>query len=99
MRTTILDDQLLAEAERYASQSGKDALREVLARRSQPRPPERVTLTTYGRGRSRGWIWTTAPRSGFDGQRRVILPGRERPRLRAPAGCGEPHRTFPVIAI
>jgi hypothetical protein len=58
MRTTIrLDDQLLAEAKRYASESGRtltglieDALREVLARRSQPRPRERVKLTTYGRG-------------------------------------------------
>jgi Arc/MetJ family transcription regulator len=58
MRTTIrLDDELLAEAKRYASQSGRtltglieDALREVLARRSQSRPRERVTLTRYGRG-------------------------------------------------
>jgi Arc/MetJ family transcription regulator len=58
MRTTIrLDDQLLAEAKRYASESGRtltglieDALREVLARRLQPRPRERVKLTTYGRG-------------------------------------------------
>jgi hypothetical protein len=58
MRTTIrLDDGLLAEAKRYASQSGRtltglieDALREVLARRSRPRPRERIKLTTYGRG-------------------------------------------------
>jgi hypothetical protein len=57
MRTTIrLDDELLAEAKRYASQSGQtltglieDALREVLARRSRPRPRERVELITYGR--------------------------------------------------
>lgn len=57
MRTTIrLDDELLAGAKRYASQSGRtltglieDALREVLARRSRPRPREQLKLTTYGR--------------------------------------------------
>jgi hypothetical protein len=58
MRTTIrLDDQLLADAKRYARESGRtltavieDALRQVLARRTPDRPRERVTLTTYGRG-------------------------------------------------
>ena len=58
MRTTIrLDDQLLAEAKRYASQSGRtltslieDALRETLARRQTMPSRARVTLPTGGRG-------------------------------------------------
>lgn len=58
MRTTIrLDDQLLAEAKRYASQSGRtltslieDALRETLARRQTMPSRPRVTLPTGGRG-------------------------------------------------
>ena len=58
MRTTIrLDDQLLAEAKRYASQSGRtltslieDALRETLARRQTMPSRRRVTLPTGGRG-------------------------------------------------
>ena len=56
MRTTIrLDDRLLAEAKRYAAESGRtltglieDALREVLARRHRRPARERVRLTTVG---------------------------------------------------
>jgi hypothetical protein len=58
MRTTIrLDDQLLTEAKRYASQSGRtltglieDALREILARRQAKPPTPNVKLPTGGRG-------------------------------------------------
>jgi Bacterial antitoxin of type II TA system, VapB len=58
MRTTLrLDDELLAEAKRYASQSGRtltslieDALREVLARRQTKPSRPRVKLPTGGRG-------------------------------------------------
>ena len=56
MRTTIrLDDRLLAEAKRYAAESGRtltglieDALREVLARRHRRPAREPVRLTTVG---------------------------------------------------
>ncbi len=58
MRTTVrLDDRLLADARRYAGQSGRtltslidEGLQEVLARRVAPPPAERVTLPTGGRG-------------------------------------------------
>ena len=56
MRTTIrLDDPLLREAKKLASETGRtltavieDALREVLARRRQPQPRSRVKFTTFG---------------------------------------------------
>ena len=56
MRTTIrLDDRLLAEAKRYAAESGRtltglieDALREVLARRHRRPARKPVRLTTVG---------------------------------------------------
>ena len=58
MRTTVrLDDRLLADARRYAGQSGRtltslidEGLRDVLARRVAPPPAERFTLPTGGRG-------------------------------------------------
>ena len=59
MRATVrLDDQLLADAKRYAAQSGRtlaslidEGLRDALARRTAPPPPAgRVTLPTGGRG-------------------------------------------------
>ena len=56
MRTTIrLDAPLLAEAKKLAADRGRtltavieDALREVLARRSQTRPGRKVKFTTFG---------------------------------------------------
>ena len=58
MRTTVrLDARLLAEARRYAAQSGRtltslidEGLREVLARRVVPEPARPVTLPTGGSG-------------------------------------------------
>ena len=58
MRTTVrLDDQLLADAKRYAAQSGRtltllidEGLREVLARETAPSQTARVTLPTGGSG-------------------------------------------------
>ncbi len=55
MRTTIrLDEQLLAEAKRYALESGRtltavieDALRQSLAQRRQTEERSRVRLTTF----------------------------------------------------
>ncbi|MCY4507761.1 MAG: type II toxin-antitoxin system VapB family antitoxin [Acidobacteria bacterium] len=57
MRTTVrLDDRLLADAKRYATQSGRtltslidEGLRDVLARRA-PSPAAPVKLPTGGRG-------------------------------------------------
>jgi predicted transcriptional regulator len=54
MRTTVrLDENLLAEAKKYAAESGRtltavleDALREALARRRGPRPRKPVRLKT-----------------------------------------------------
>ena len=54
MRTTIrLDEQLLAEAKKRASESGRtltavieDALRESLARKSEPRQGQPIRLKT-----------------------------------------------------
>lgn len=58
MRTTVrLDDRLLAEARRYAAQSGRtltslidEGLRDVLARRASAKPIGPVTLPTGGSG-------------------------------------------------
>ena len=58
MRTTVrLDDRLLADAKRYATQSGRtltslidEGLREVLARRTLPSQVARVELPTGGSG-------------------------------------------------
>ena len=58
MRTTVrLDDRLLADAKRYALQSGRtltslidEGLRDLLARRAAPSPAAPVTLPTGGRG-------------------------------------------------
>lgn len=58
MRTTVrLDDRLLADARRYAAQSGRtltslidEGLRAVLARGTAPRPAAPVTLPTGGSG-------------------------------------------------
>jgi hypothetical protein len=58
MRTTIrLDDRLLAEAKRYAAESGQtltglieEALRLVLARRAKAPLRQRIELTTCGQG-------------------------------------------------
>jgi hypothetical protein len=55
MRTTIrLDDQLLAEAKELAARTGRtltavisDALREALARSSEPRPRAPFKLVTF----------------------------------------------------
>lgn len=55
MRTTIrLDDQLLAEAKQLAARTGRtltavisDALREALARSSEPRPRAPFTFVTF----------------------------------------------------
>jgi hypothetical protein len=58
-RTTIrLDDPLLAEAKKFAADTGRtltavmeDALREVLARRKQPNRRSKLRLTTFaGKG-------------------------------------------------
>jgi len=58
-RTTVrLNDQILVEAKKLAAATRRtltavieDALRAALARRSQPRPRRRATLTTFkGRG-------------------------------------------------
>ena len=63
MRTTLrLDDLLLAEAKKYAAETGRtltavieDALREVLARRKQPFKRRAVRLPTFrGGGLQRG---------------------------------------------
>ena len=59
MRTTVrLDDRLLADAKRYAAQSGRtltslidEGLRDVLARRGAPSPAASVKLPTGGSGR------------------------------------------------
>ena len=56
MRTTIrLDDQLLADAKRYAAETNRtltalveDALREVLARRHRRREKPEVRIVTVG---------------------------------------------------
>jgi hypothetical protein len=61
MRTTVrLDDPLLAEAKKYAADSGKtltavieDALRETLARRKHPVKRRKVRLPTFPGGRLR----------------------------------------------
>lgn len=58
MRTTVrLDGRLLADAKRYAAQSGRtltslidEGLREVLARRTAPSQAEAVELPTGGSG-------------------------------------------------
>ena len=58
MRTTVrLDDRLLADAKRYAAQSGRtltslidEGLRDVLARRAAPSPAAPVKLPTGGTG-------------------------------------------------
>ena len=58
MRTTIrLDDRLLADVKELAAKTGRtltavieDALREVLARRQQPRKNQRAKLKTHGKG-------------------------------------------------
>ena len=58
MRTTVrLDDRLLADAKRYAAQSGRtltalidEGLREVLARGAAPRQAAPVELLTGGSG-------------------------------------------------
>ena len=58
MRTTVrLDDRLLADAKRYAAQTGRtltslidEGLRDLLARRAAPLPAGRITLPTGGRG-------------------------------------------------
>ena len=58
MRTTVrLDDRLLADAKRYAAQSGRtltslidEGLREVLARGAAPRQTAPVELPTGGGG-------------------------------------------------
>jgi hypothetical protein len=58
MRTTVrLDDRLLADAKRYATQSGRtltslidEGLREVLARGAAPRQAAPVELLTGGGG-------------------------------------------------
>lgn len=59
MKTTIqLDDQLLLEAKKHATQTGRtlkavieDALREALARTETTRPQTRIPLQTFkGRG-------------------------------------------------
>ena len=58
MRTTIrVDDQLLAEAKKYALETGRtltavmeDALREKLARRNNRTKQKKVRLATFGRG-------------------------------------------------
>jgi hypothetical protein len=58
MRTTVrLDDQLLADARRYAADSGRtltslidEGLRSVLARRAATTPAGPVTLPTGGAG-------------------------------------------------
>ena len=58
MRTTVrLDDDLLAEAKRYAARSGRtltslidQGLREVLARGERRAPAKRVELLTGGEG-------------------------------------------------
>ncbi|HLM99811.1 MAG TPA: type II toxin-antitoxin system VapB family antitoxin [Bryobacteraceae bacterium] len=61
MRTTVrLDDPLLAEAKKYAADSGKtltavieDSLRETLARRKHPVKRRKVRLPTFPGGRLR----------------------------------------------
>lgn len=58
MRTTVrLDDELLAEAKRFAARTGRtltslidEGLREVLARGERRAPAKRVELPTGGRG-------------------------------------------------
>ncbi|MXW01137.1 MAG: DUF2191 domain-containing protein [Holophagales bacterium] len=58
MRTTVrLDDELLAEAKRYAARTGRtltslidEGLREVLARGERRAPAKRVELLTGGEG-------------------------------------------------
>ena len=59
MKTTIqLDDQLLLEAKKHATQTGRtlkavveDALREALVRTETTRPQTRISLQTFkGRG-------------------------------------------------
>ncbi|MCY3971571.1 MAG: type II toxin-antitoxin system VapB family antitoxin [Acidobacteria bacterium] len=58
MRTTVrLDDELLAEAKRYATRTGRtltslidEGLREVLARGERRAPAKRVELLTGGEG-------------------------------------------------
>ena len=58
MRTTVrLDDELLAEAKRYATRTGRtltslidEGLREVLARGERRAPAKRVELITGGKG-------------------------------------------------
>ncbi len=58
MRTTVrLDDELLAEAKRYATRTGRtltslidQGLREVLARSERRAPAKRVELLTSGKG-------------------------------------------------
>ena len=58
MRTTVrLDDELLAEAKRYATRTGRtltslidQGLREVLARSERRAPAKRVELLTGGKG-------------------------------------------------
>ena len=58
MRTTVrLDDRLLADAKRYAAQSGRtltslidEGLRDVLARRAAPSPGAPVKLPASGSG-------------------------------------------------
>ena len=58
MRTTVrLDDQLLADAKRYAAHTGRtltslidEGLKDLLARRVAPLPAGRTTLPTGGRG-------------------------------------------------
>jgi len=58
MRTTVrLDDELLAEAKRYAARTGRtltslidEGLREVLARGERRVPAKRVELLTGGEG-------------------------------------------------
>jgi hypothetical protein len=59
MRTTVrLHEPLLAEAKKYAAETGKtltavieDALRETLARRKQPTKTRRVRLPTFAGGK------------------------------------------------
>jgi hypothetical protein len=59
MRTTVrLHEPLLAEAKKYAAETGKtltavieDALRETLARRKQPTKMRRVRLPTFAGGK------------------------------------------------
>ena len=56
MRTTIrLNDALLAETKKHAAESGKtltavieDALRELLSRRTTPKPRSKLRLSTCG---------------------------------------------------